>query len=54
MSLVTVHAHNELNRVQEKLSFHMVVRVVQQDLETSLKKVWRTKRDSQREEKEDQ
>ena len=28
VNLVTVHAHNELNRVQEKLLFHMVVRVV--------------------------
>ena len=38
--LVTACAHNRLIREQEKLSFHMVVRVEQQDLETSLRRVW--------------
>ena len=43
-----------LSRVQGKLSFHMVVEVDQQDLETSLRRVWRTRKSCQREEKEDQ
>ena len=37
--LVTVHAHNGLNRVQGKKSFNMALGLEQQDLETSLRRV---------------
>ena len=48
--LVTVHAHNGLNRVKGKFSFPMVVREEQKDLQTSLQRVWHTrKRLSERE-----
>ena len=42
--LETVHAHSGLRRGQGKLPFHMVVEVDQQDLETSLRGVWRTRK----------
>ena len=48
------HAHNALNRMQGKLSFQMVVRVEQQDLESSREGFDTRERESQREEKEDQ
>ena len=48
--LVTVHAHNGLNRVKGKFSFPVVVREEQKDLQTSLQRVWYTrKRLSERE-----
>ena len=34
--------HNGFNRAQGKSSFHMAVEVEQQDLETSLRRVWST------------
>ena len=40
--LVTVHACNGLSRVQGKLSFQLVLRVEQRDLDTPLRKVWYT------------
>ena len=47
--LVTVRAHNGLNRVQGKTSFNMVIEVEQLDLETLLRKIWRKrKRPSER------
>ena len=49
--LLTVRAHNGLSRALVKTSFHMAVEVEQQDLETSLRRVWSTrKRLSEREE----
>ena len=42
--LVTLRAHNVLSKVQGKTSFHMVVEVEQQDLETSLRRVWHTRK----------
>ena len=44
MCLVTVHAHSGLSRVQEKTSFRMEVEAEQQDLETSERRVWRTRK----------
>ena len=40
--LLTVRAHNGLSRALGKTSFHMAVEVEQQDLETSLRRVWST------------
>ena len=42
--LVTVHAHNGLNRVKGKFSFPMVVREEKQDPQTSLQRVWHTRK----------
>ena len=44
MCLVTVLAHSGLSKVQGKTSIHMVVEVEQQDLENSLRRVWRTRK----------
>ena len=42
--LMTVHAHNGLSRVQGKTSFNMVIEVEQQDIETSLRRVYHTEK----------
>ena len=41
---MTVHAHNGLSRVQGKTSFNMVIEVEQQDIETSLRRVYHTEK----------
>ena len=44
LCLVTVGAYNGLSRVQGKASFNMVIEVEQQDLETSLRRVYRPRK----------